>query len=227
MELLCHRCGSTLREGEAYCSNCGAPQFLVDSADSASPAQPAVRVMGDPRRIQWRVAVTTALLMAIPLGLVSGIAGTSLIIVLGAGVVTMWLYQRRAPGLCDARTGWRIGATLGAAAALLATAVYAARMLVQRYMMHGGAAIDGEFQASARQAIDVWKNANAQQGVQQADLAHAIKITSAFLLSPDGHAAMQLLLAVTMSVGILLFSALGGALGGWWQASRARTHRPL
>lgn len=227
MELLCHRCGNSLREGEAYCPHCGAPQLTVEAGEPGAVAPSAVRLRGDPHRVQWRVAITTALMMAVPLGLVSGLAGTSLLIVAGAGFLTMWLYQRRAQGLSDIRIGWRIGSMLGAAAALLACVVYAGRMLVQRYLMHSGPAIDGEFQASARQAIDMWRTANVQQGIQQQEMAHAVKAASGFLLSPDGHAAMQLLLAVTMSAGILLFAALGGALGGWWQASRARAQRGL
>lgn len=225
MEMLCHRCGNSLREGENWCPHCGAPQLVVETGDSAFVAQSAVRFQGDPHRVQWRAAITSALIMAIPLGLISGLAGTSLLIVLGAGVVTVWLYQRRTRSFSDGRVGWRIGSMLGAAAALLACGVYAARMLVQRYLMHSGPAIDAEFQASAKQAIEVWKNANVQQGAQPAELAHAVANASAFLLSPNGHAAMQLLLAVSMSAGILLFAALGGALGGWWQSSRARTQR--
>ena len=34
-----------------------------------------------------------------------------------------------------------------------------------------------------------------------------------FLLSPDGRAAYTLMNAATTSVGIILFSAIGGALG--------------
>lgn len=228
MENLCHRCGNVLREGEIHCPHCGAPQLVVEAGEPGAVQQPVIRLQGEAHRVQWRVAITSALLMALPLGLLSGLAGTSLFIVsLGTGVVTLWLYQRRSPGLSDGRIGWRIGSMLGAAAALVASAVYAVKMLVQRYLMHGGGAIDSEFQGAARQAIDVWKRSNAQPGAQTQEMVHAMKMVSAFLLSPDGHAAMQLLLALTMSAGILLFASLGGALGGWWQATRGRAQRGL
>jgi len=225
MELVCHRCGNTLPTGEVFCPHCGAPQFTVEAVEAGSSAQPALRFQGDSHRVQWRVAILSALMMAVPLGLFSGLFATSLIIVLGAGILTIWLYQKRAAGLVDGRLGWRVGSILGAAAALLASGSYAARMVIERYLMHRGASIDAEYQAYARQILDIWDKASAQQGTPEA--AHMVKMMNGFVLSPDGHAAMQLLTAVTMSSGILLFAALGGALGGWWQASRARTQRTL
>lgn len=227
MESLCHRCSNPLRQGEVFCPHCGAPQFVVEIAEPGAPAQPAMRFQSDPHRVQWRAAITSALIVAVPVGLLSGLVGTSLLFVLIAGFATISLYQRRAAGFADGGIGWRVGAILGAASALLASYAYAARMLVERYMMHGGHAIDEEFQAAATQGLDYWMKASAQQGPQPADMVHAVKTLTGFLLSPDGHAALQLTTTVTMSVGILLFAAAGGALGGWLQSTRARTQRSL
>jgi len=227
MEPQCHRCSNALQEGEVFCPHCGAPQFVVEAAEPGAPAQPAMRFQGDGHRVQWRAAILSALIMAVPLGLFSGLFATSLVIVLGTGVLTMWLYQRRAAAWVDGRLGWRVGSILGAAAALLACGSYAVRMVIERYLMHGGAAIDSAYLAYAHQLIDIWNKASAQQGTSPAEAAHMVKIMAGFVLSPDGHAAMQLMTAVTMSAGILLFAALGGALGGWWQSTRARTQRSL
>lgn len=227
MELLCHRCGNPLPEREVFCPHCGAPQFVVEAAEPGSTAQPAMRFQGDARRMQWRPAILSAVMMAVPLGLFSGLVATSLIIVLGAGVLTIWLYQRRSSAWVDGRLGWRVGSILGAAAALLACAAYAVRMVVERYLMHSGATMDTAYLAYAHQFLDMWNKASAQQGAPPAEAAHMMSMVAGFVLSPDGHAAMQLLTAVTMSIGILLFAALGGALGGWWQSMRARTQRSL
>ncbi len=227
MESLCHRCANPLREVEIFCPHCGAPQFVVEAIEPGSAVQPAIRFQSDEKRVQWRAAIVSALMMAVPLGLFSGLFATSLVIVLGWGFLTMWMYRRRGASGIDGRLGWRVGSILGVAAALLACGSYAVRMLIERYLMHGGAAIDSAYEAYMHQLLDMWKKASAQQGAPPAEAAHMMKMMTGFVLSPDGHASLQLMTAITMSVGILLFAALGGALGGWWQSSRARTQRSL
>lgn len=227
MDSLCHRCGNALRESEVFCAHCGAPQLVVEPGEAGAAAEPALRLQSDARGMRWRQAILSALLMAVPLGLFSGLVATSLIIVLCAGALTMWLYRRRAAGAIDGRLGWRIGSILGAAAALLACGSYAIRMIIERYAMHGGGVIDSEYQVYAHQILDMWNKASAQQGASPEEAAHMMKIVAGFVLSPDGHAALQLMTAATMGAGILLFAALGGALGGWWQSTRARAQRSL
>jgi hypothetical protein len=228
MESQCHRCGNSLREGEAFCPHCGAPQFVVEAVEPGAPAQPALRLQSETQRVQWRAAIVSALVMAVPLGVFSSLFATSLIVLIVVALVgglTVWLYQRRSAGWVDGRMGWRIGSILGAAAAFLACGSWALRMVIERYLMHGGPTIDAEYLAYAHQLLDTWNKASAQQGTPSA--AQLVQQLSGFVLSPDGHAALQLMTAVTMSVGILLFAALGGALGGWWQSTRARTQRSL
>ncbi len=227
MELLCHRCGNALQESEVFCPHCGAPQYVVEAVEPGTPAQTAIRFQSEAHRVQWRAAILSALMTAVPLGLFSGLVATSLVVVLGAGVLTIWLYQRRTAGRIDGRLGWRVGSILGIVAALLACGAYAIRMVIERYVMHGGAAIDSAYQAYAHQFLDMWNKASAQQGASPAEAARMMKMMAGFVLSPDGHAALQLMTALTMSVGILLFAALGGALGGWWQSTRARAQRSM
>jgi hypothetical protein len=228
MESLCHRCGNALQQDEVFCPHCGAPQFVVEAAEPGAAAQqPAMRFQNDAQRVQWRVAITSALILAVPVGLLSGLVGTYLVIVLIAGFAAVSLYQRRAASLTNGSVGWRVGSILGAASALLASGAYAVRMLVERYLMHGGHAIDQEFQSAATQMAGYWIKASAQQGPQPEDVVHAIKTLTAFFLSPDGHAALQLMTTAVMSVGMLLFAAAGGAIGGWLQTTRARTQRSL
>lgn len=227
MDPLCHRCGSSVQEGNLFCPHCGAPQLLVETGEPGAPAQPAAPSQSDVERVQWRAAITSALIVAVPLGLLSGLVGTNLLFVLLAGFLTIFLYQRRATGFPPKGIGWRLGSILGAASAFLASYAYAIRMFVQRYFMHGGPSIDREFQTVALQMADYWTKASAQQGPQPENVVHAIKTLTAFFVSPDGHAALQLMTTVTMSVGMLLFAAAGGALGAWLQSTRARAQRSL
>jgi hypothetical protein len=227
MEHLCLRCGNSLREEDAFCPHCGVPQLVVETPDTVSQ-QPAVARFGrDPRSIQWPTALTSALMVAAPIGLLSAFAGMSSLVVVAGGFVTLALYRHRGGAFTDSRVGWRIGAMLGVLTAVFATTAYALRMVVERYVLHHGDAIDKQFQLAAQQGVDYWLKASAQQGPQPPEMEHALKVASDFLLSPNGHAALQLSTAAMMAAGILTFAAIGGAIGGWIQSARTRVQRTL
>jgi hypothetical protein len=227
MELLCHRCGNALQESEVFCPRCGAPQFMVEAGEPGSPAQPTMRFQSDERRVQWRAAITSALLVAVPVGLLSALTGMYSLFVLAGGFAVIALYRRRSAGLTDGRIGWRVGSILGMASAVIATGTYAARLLILRYLLHDGKSIDQLFQQAAQMDVDLWMKASAQQGPQPAEVMHAIRTLTAFFLSPDGHVGMQLATTLVMSAGMVLFAAVGGSFAGWWQSTRARTQRSL
>jgi hypothetical protein len=48
-----------------------------------------------------------------------------------------------------------------------------------------------------------------------------------FWLSPDGHAAIQLLTAAIVAAGMILFAATGGAIAGRILSIRPKTQRSL
>lgn len=224
MEPTCHRCGNTLHEGDDYCPHCGAQQLIVDTSEAAGSQQPMQRLGIDPSRVQWRVAITSALLIAVPVGLLSALAGgirTILVMAGGFGVIA--LYRRRSEAFTDGRMGWRLGALVGLVSAFIATATYAVQMDVARYWMHQGPAIDREFQTAAQMGVDYWARANAQQGPQPPEVAHAVERVTSFMLSADGHAAGQLATAVIMSLAMILFAATGGAIAGRILAARPKT----
>jgi hypothetical protein len=227
MESLCHHCGNALEESGMFCPHCGAPQLVVETADPGAPPQPTLRLRGDPNRVQWRAAITSALVIAIPVGLLSALTGYYSLFVLAGGFATIALYRRRCAGLADGRIGWRVGAILGMASAVIAAGTYAARLVVLRYLLHDGKSIDQIFQQAAQIDADYWMKASAQQGPQQEQVVHAIKAVTAFFLSPDGHVAMQLLTTLVMSLGMVLFAAVGGSFAGWLQSTRARSQRSL
>jgi hypothetical protein len=164
------------------------------------------------------------LLIAVPVGLLSALAGgirTILVMAGGFGVIA--LYRHRSEGLTDGRMGWRVGALVGVASAFIATATYAIQMDVARYFMHQGLAIDREFQTAAQMGVEYWSKANAQQGPQPPEVARAVQRVTDFMLSSDGHAAGQLATAVIMSLAMILFAATGGAIAGRILAARPRT----
>ena len=227
MEPLCHRCSNPLREGDAYCPHCGVQQLVVEPSDSSLPQQPPVRLRGDPHSVEWRAAILAALLVAIPVGLLSALTRSSSLFPIGGGFAAIALYRRRTAGFTDGRIGWRVGALLGAASAFLASAAWSVQMVIERYALHQGAAMDRIFQNAAQEQIDYWVKQSAQQGPQPPEFVRAFKLFSAFLLSPDGHAASQLTTVVIMSLAMILFAATGGAIAGRILAMRARVQRSL
>jgi hypothetical protein len=211
MELVCHRCGNSLHEGEGYCPHCGAQQLIVDPTELTGPQQPPQRLGIDPGRVQWRIAITSALLIAVPVGLLSALAGMSSLFVIAGGFGTIALYRRRSEAFTDGSIGWRVGAILGVASATVATAADGIRLIVERYVLHHAAAIDEQFQAVAQQMADQALKSNTQAMQQAPQLVH---FWASFWLSPDGHAAIQLLTAAVVSAGMILFAATGGAIAG-------------
>ena len=223
MEPTCHRCGNALHDGDGFCPHCGAQQLIVDTSDAGGSQQPAQRLGIDPSRVQWRTAIISALFVAVPVGVLSALAGGfRTILVIAGGFAVIALYRHRSEALTDGRMGWRLGALVGVVSAFVATATYALQMDVARYWMHQGPAIDREFQTAAQMGVDYWARANAQQGPQPPEVAHAVQRVTDFMLSADGHAAGQLATAVIMSLAMILFAATGGAIAGRILAARPK-----
>lgn len=228
MERLCHRCSNPLREDEPFCAHCGAPQLLVEAADSSFAQQPSTSMRGPSQGgVHWRAAIGSALLVAIPVGLLSALTRTSFFFVLAGGFATIALYRRRTSAATDGRIGWRVGGVLGAISAFIATAAWAAQLVVERYLLHHGAAIDALFNAAAQQEVKYWMQASAQQGPQPPEVMHAMQAVANFMMSPDGYAASQLTTAIVMSLSMVLFAAAGGAIAGRVLAVRRRVPRSL
>ena len=144
-----------------------------------------------------------------PAGLLSAISVLSwgcCLWVVGGSVLAIMLYHRRAPAfLLETRSGVRIGAITGLIAAyssVIATAVW---RVFERYVLHRGNAID-QFYDSVIQQSTALVQTNPETQAQW----HAYV---RFLMSPDGRAGYTLLNAATTSIGIIVFAAIGGALG--------------
>jgi hypothetical protein len=107
--------------------------------------------------------------------------------------------------LLETRSGVRIGAVAGLIAAyssMIGTAIW---QIFERYVLHRGYAIDQLYESIIQQSTALALN-NPETQAQWHSYVR-------FLLSPDGRAAYVLMNAATTSLGIILFSAIGGALG--------------
>jgi hypothetical protein len=214
----CHRCGSQLASPEMFCPNCGAPQLLYDAgaeADNGSsdPGSPALR------NVQWKAAVGAAITFAVPVGVLCSPVVPILSVgcclwVVGGAVAAVGLYQRRAAtSILPRPVGIRIGAIIGIMAAAVASAFNAGALVFLRYVLHGGDAMDKAYQATTEQAWAATAPLSAAlarfAGGSSADSHDTLR----FMLSPDGRAASAIMTALMTSVGITLFSMIGGALG--------------
>lgn len=180
-----------------------------EEGESASPGARSVRVLLPAQAISWRDAIRAALIVAIPAGVLSAISFLSwgwCLWIVGGAMLSVALYRKRAPGyLLDTQSGMRIGALSGLMAAYASVTTTAIWRVFARFVLHQGTAIDDLYDKAIQQATTL---------VQTSPEAQADwRSYTHFLLSPDGRAAFTLMAAVTTSMGIILFSALGGALG--------------
>jgi hypothetical protein len=208
----CHRCGAPLNASELFCPDCGSPQLKFAHQEEGEAGYPGTRPPGPPLRAQgisWKDAILAALFVAVPAGLLTAISVLSwgcCLWVVGGAVLAILVYHRRAPAfLLETRSGVRIGAVTGLIAAyssVIATAVW---RVFARYVLHQGYAIDQFYDSVIKQSTALVQ-ASPDAQAQWQTYVH-------FLMSPDGRAAYTLMNAATTSTGIILFSALGGALG--------------
>jgi hypothetical protein len=211
MSLLCHRCGATLSASDLFCPDCGSPQLKFAQPESEGEYTGSRRDSAAPRMqgISWKEAIRAALTVAVPAGFLSAISVLSwgcCLWVVGGAVLTVVLYHRRAPSfLLETRSGLRIGAVAGLMASYSCVLAGAIWRVLQRYVLHQGNAID-EFYASVIQQSSALVQTNPDAQAQWQAYIH-------FLMSPDGRAAYTLMNAATTSLGIIFFSAIGGALG--------------
>jgi hypothetical protein len=155
--------------------------------------------------VSWKAAVVSALLVAVPVGLLSSILDFGALWVIGGGIAAVSLYRRRVGVLPTNRMGWRIGGLLGVLAAFISTASYSLKLLVQRYVLHSGE-LDQQLHSVAQQFADQINRSDPQTAAAMAQLSH-------FWLSPDGAAAIVLGTAAVSAFSMILFAAAGGAIG--------------
>src|SRR5580693_3971344 len=73
MEITCKRCHQTIQAENCFCPTCGLPQLVYapDSANSQAPADRWTEAVRDASMVDWKPAMRSALLLAVPAGLLS------------------------------------------------------------------------------------------------------------------------------------------------------------
>lgn len=216
MSLSCHRCGSSLTTSDLFCPNCGSPQVRFEpqeESQNAYPSQRATRLGLPAPGISWHNAVTAALLVGIPAGFLSAVSvldwGWCLWIV-GGAVLCIGLYRKRAPGFrLDIRSGLRIGTLAGLIAAYTSVAMTAIWRVFARFVLHQGAVIDRFYDTVIQQSFHQQSAVLAQTPEAQAQMKQVLH----FFMTPDGRATYALMYSALIAAAIVIFSALGGALG--------------
>lgn len=223
MEITCSRCHQTIQADTCYCAVCGLPQLVYASEDTPGQAQPehwdeAVR---DASVVEWKPALRSALMLAVPAGLMCsllspvGIFGLIWMAVAAAWAVVLYVRSQR-PAWITVGAGARIGLVTGVLGGWMAAATSGVTLFAMRFIFHQGKALD-----------DFWQNLVNQQLTQQWTSAGVdaatIVIAKAWLLSPEGRAGTLLSAILFLASGLLLFAVGGGALGA---RLMARTRQP-
>jgi hypothetical protein len=178
----------------------------------------------DEKGTAWKHAIAAAAIVGLPMGLLSSsvlpLATASFVWLVGGSMAAVALYQRRSRnGFLNLRTGLRIGLVAGVVAAFFATACNAAVLLFQRYALHMSKAIDDSMDGNIREIVGQLGGKMAQATPEtQAQLRAYFN----FLLSPDGKAFLSLTSSATAALAMVLFAALGGALGARIFVARRR-----
>jgi hypothetical protein len=100
----------------------------------------------------------------------------------------------------------RIGTILGLMAAVIAAACNAGATVFLRYFLHQGDAMEKAFVSSMEQGSRMASQLVSASPEQAKDAMQ-------FWISPDGRAAATLISTAMFSIGITIFSIIGGALG--------------
>jgi hypothetical protein len=214
MNSLCPRCHTVLGDQVRFCPECGAPQLTVEASEAEADAPSAGDGFPqDSPQIAWPLAIRTAALLSLPTGLLSSQLSFSTLWVMAGGVWTVALYRRRTATHPTPALGSRIGCVFGVFAAVVATAIDAATMLITRYGLHEGKDIDSRLHQAMQLGIDRVMTSNPEAAQQMPWFFQ-------FWLSPDGQAALVLASALISAASMLGFSALGGALGARYFRAR-------
>jgi hypothetical protein len=223
MDHPCYKCGHSIEDGKAFCSQCGAPQIRVAIAeipaqpvaagDGFSPALvhevdsgfPAVPIPSLPA--PWSHAVRPcALAAAVAVGLMF-LGLNPFVAALGAGFLAATFSQRRSPGsVIRPATAARLGAFSGLL--LFGMSTIAETLVVA--VLHKGPEIRSEMMEKVQQAAARYPGPQGEPFLE-------------FVKSPGGFAFMMV---ASLVFGLVAFLILGGVGGAISAALVGRRNRP-
>jgi hypothetical protein len=226
MEITCNRCHQPVEAESCYCPTCGLPQLVYTAEGGPGQAPPEkIETVRDAASVDWKLALRAAVLVAIPAGVLScgispvGVLGLFWMSAAAAWAVTLYVRGQR-PSWITAGAGARIGLATGLIAGAVAFSVSGGTLFVQRFVLHRGSAIDSEWKARVEASNQLTRQFAAQMGVTDGAQLQAQKN---LMLSPEGHAGIEVFGMASNSLFLLLFAAGGGAMGA---RLRARSRRP-
>jgi hypothetical protein len=144
-----------------------------------------------------------------------------------AAAWTVALYMRRSqrPAGITLGAGTRIGLVTGLLAGWLAFGISGGALFVQRYLLHQSSQIDAEWKSRVVMSQQLAEQLTSGMIPADAVQAQAVRAAQfqAWMLSPEGHAGMEVFQFATNVAFLLFFAAAGGALGA---RLLARTPKP-
>ena len=221
MEVNCTRCHQTMPEDSCFCPVCGLPQLVYSAENNGGQSQPerwneAVR---DASSVAWKPALRSALMLAIPAGILSNmlspvsIFGMPLMAIAGAWVVLLYMRNQR-PAWITIGAGARIGLVTGILGGWTAAATTGITLFAMRFWFHQGQFYDSLWQTLTEQMSQQW----VSMGVD----AQTIAQMQQMLMPPEGRAAWLLAALTMLAMVLLLFAVAGGAIGARLLARRRR-----
>jgi len=232
METTCNRCHQTIPAEGLYCPSCGLPQLVYSGEEGLAPApgNQWTEALHEVGAVEWKPALRSVLLLAVPAGLIFG--GTSFLGLLGliwvaavaAWAVTLYVRRQRAaqrPFWLTAGAGARIGLVTGLISGWIAFAATGASLYAQRFVFHQGKEIDDAWQAQVARLSDQLQSASVSSQDPQSAAALSKSMT-AWLLSPEGKAGLVLGGLVVVEFILIAFAVAGGAVGARMLAGAAK-----
>jgi len=169
-----------------------------------------------PGGIQWDLAWRGALLCGVGAALLSAVPIVSVgccLWMLGAGALSVSLYQKRVPGtLITPGMGMRLGALTGAFGFVVNAIVSTISFVTFRSM--------GDFRKAMEDQMQKQLASNPDPKVQA-----MMEQMFNWMSSPQGAATLIVLVLLFMGVVFVVFSAAGGALGASMFRGRRREFR--
>jgi len=223
MEITCTRCNQTVQAEKLLLPGLRTAATGLYGGRFPGQGQPdrwneAVR---DASSVDWKMALRSALMLAIPAGLLCNmlspisILGLPLMAATGAWAVVLYVRSQR-PAWITIGAGARIGLVTGVLGGWMAAATTGFVLFAMRFWFHAGSFYD-----------DLWQNlVNRQLSQQWSSMgvdAQTIVQMKAWLLPPEGRAGWLLAVIMLLAIALLLFAVAGGALGA---RLVARSRRP-
>jgi len=231
MEITCHRCHQPVHAEDCFCPSCGLPQlvYTADTSSSQTQADRWTEAARDASMVEWKPAMRAAVLLAVPAGLLSsGLSPVGFFGLIWMGAAAAWavvLYVRgQGPAWITIGAGARIGLVTGLLAAWLAFSISGGTLFVQRFVLHQASQIDSEWKNRVQMSQQMTQEWTAEMEPSDAAQAQALRTqVQTWMLSPWGHAGIEVFSLAFNAIFLLFFAVGGGALGA---RVLARTRRP-